>query len=213
MTFGSFTQRVRDSILPLSVGDTLPKAFEEWSFTHNTEDHEQAIETCQLCGQEDLRYHFEIINVLTGNKLWVGSHCILRFGLSIFESGRRLSPTEAKKKLNRLTDQMRQQSCIKALRAAASQDRSPANLVRALDYYEENKFLTPKFAFIVLWRLKANRIDHSPSFFKIRLKRNQHKQDLREMPTSRVHILWPALSAAQRGLANEYGHKAPENYL
>lgn len=30
-----YTKRVCNSILPLSVGDTLPKAFEEWAFTEN----------------------------------------------------------------------------------------------------------------------------------------------------------------------------------
>jgi hypothetical protein len=68
----TYTQRVRDSILPLSVADTLPKAFEEWRFTGHTHDHEEPIETCKLCGQEGLRYHFEIQNDFTGNSLDVG---------------------------------------------------------------------------------------------------------------------------------------------
>ncbi len=40
---GGYSQRVRDSILPLSVADTLPAAFAEWSFTENTVDHETPI--------------------------------------------------------------------------------------------------------------------------------------------------------------------------
>lgn len=40
----TYTQRVRDSILPLSVADTLPKAFEEWRFTGDTHDHEEPCE-------------------------------------------------------------------------------------------------------------------------------------------------------------------------
>jgi hypothetical protein len=69
----TYPQRVRDNILPLSVGSSLPEAFEEWSFTENTIDHEEPIETCELCDQEELRYHFEIKNTLTKNILWVGS--------------------------------------------------------------------------------------------------------------------------------------------
>jgi hypothetical protein len=88
----SYPQRVRDNILPLSVGGTLPEAFEEWSFTERTVDHEEAIETCQLCEHEDLRYHFEVKNALTYKTLWVGSQCIMKFNLSVFEQGRRLSP-------------------------------------------------------------------------------------------------------------------------
>lgn len=43
-----YNQRVRDSILPMSVGDSLPSAFGEWTFTDRTIDHEKPIETCEL---------------------------------------------------------------------------------------------------------------------------------------------------------------------
>ena len=43
-----YPQRVVDNILPLSQAGTLPEAFKEWSFTGETEDHEQAIEECEL---------------------------------------------------------------------------------------------------------------------------------------------------------------------
>ncbi len=69
---GGFTRRVRDSILPPSVAGALPTVFGEWSFTENTVDHESPIETCELCGQQDLRYHFEIANQYTDATLWVG---------------------------------------------------------------------------------------------------------------------------------------------
>lgn len=41
---GVYTQRVRNSILPLSMMETLPATFAEWSVTDNTVDHEQSIE-------------------------------------------------------------------------------------------------------------------------------------------------------------------------
>ena len=53
-----YNLRVRNSILPLSLGGNLPGVFGEWSFTNETIDHEEAIETCELCGQQNLRYHF-----------------------------------------------------------------------------------------------------------------------------------------------------------
>jgi len=204
----TYPQRVRDNILPVSVGLTLPEAFEEWSFTDRTIDHEQATETCELCNQEELRYHFEIKNALTHKCLWVGSQCILRFNLSVFDQGRKLSASEAKKKLDRLMQKMRLEACIRALDRLASSEENPI-LSNALAFYRTNKYLTPKFAFVVLWRLRKHHIDHSPSFFKISLKKNKYKKDLREMPTSRVQILWPALTSAQRQIAESMGHSAP----
>jgi len=204
----TYPQRVRDNILPLSVGSTLPEAFEEWSFTEQTVDHEEPVETCQLCDQEELRYHFEIKNALTEKTLRVGSQCILKFNLSVFEAGQRLTPANAKKKLDRLMQQMRLQSCIKALEKLAKAENNDI-FSNALLFYKKNKYLTPKFAFVVLWRLQSNKIDHSPSFFKVNLKKSKYQLDLQQMQLTRVHTIWPALSSAQRKMAVEMGHKSP----
>lgn len=197
-----------DSILPLSVGGTLPEAFEEWHFTGDTVDHEEPCETCELCGQEGLRYHFEIANQFTEKSLHVGSHCILQFDVPIFEDGRRLSAAEAKKKLDKLTQQMRLESCLKALARLAVADDSPI-LMNALDFYRKNKKLTPKQAFVVFWRMRENQIDHSPSFFNISLRKKRYVKDLEEMETSRVHFFWAALTTAQRKQAIALGHMPP----
>lgn len=200
----TYPQRVRENILPLSIASALPEAFEEWSFTERTVDHKASVETCQLCEHEQLRYHFEIRNALTKQTLWVGSQCILQFDLSVFEAGRRLSPAETKKKLNRLMQRMRLQSCLRALEKLAAAENNEI-LTNALKYYAQNKCLTPKFAFVVLWRLRQHQIDHSPTFFKITLRKARHKEDLRQMPLSRVHMIWPALSSSQRKLAVSMG--------
>jgi hypothetical protein len=87
----AYTQTVRDSILPRSVAGSLPAAFAEWAFTENTVDHESPIETCELCGQQDLRYDFEIANRYTEAALWVGSHYILQFDVAVLEDSPILS--------------------------------------------------------------------------------------------------------------------------
>ena len=203
-----YAQRVRDSILPLSVDGNLPAAFDEWVFTENTVDHESPIETCELCGQQDLRYHFEIANRFTEAALWVGSHCILQFDVAVVQQGRRLSPAEAKWHLAKLTQQMQLSSCVRALEQLADAESNPI-LSGALDYYRRNKKLTPKYAAVVFWKLQALRIDHHPSFFQVELRRAQHIEDLRQMPTRRVHRFWGALTTAQRRKAIELGHSSP----
>jgi hypothetical protein len=205
----TYPQRVRDNILPLSVAATLPEAFIEWSFTERTEDHGKPTETCELCDQEDVRYHFEIKNAITHRRLWVGSQCILKFGLSVFENGHRLSAANAKKKLNRLMQKMRLDSCIASLERLATLEPHGI-LVNALAYYKKNKYLSPKYAFVVLWRLQTNKIDHSPSFFKINLKRGKYQNDLRFMPLGHVHTIWSALSLSQRNKAISMGHRSPD---
>ncbi|WP_197339756.1 hypothetical protein [Ralstonia solanacearum] len=204
----NYSQRVRESILPLSVGETLPNAFEEWSVTDRIIDHGAPNETCQLCGKDELRYHFEILNVFTGGKLWVGSHCILKFGLSVFENGQALSPAAAKKKIHRLMEQVRQQSCIRALEALAASESNDI-LYNALRYFRTHKFLSPKHASVVLWQLEKHQIDHNPSFFKINLKHARFKEQLEGMEGWRIRLLWPALTSSQREVARRYGHIPP----
>jgi len=205
-----FSSRVRDSILPLSVATSLPAAFREWRFTDRSEDHGRPIETCQLCGQEKLRYHFEIGNDITDETLWVGSHCILKFDVAVLREGRRLTTQEAKRRLTELTNEMQLKTCIGALEKLAVAENNRI-LDGALDYYKRHGKLTPKYANVVFWRLKTNGIDHQPGFFKVELKRQQHIDDLKEMPTKRVHRFWAALSPAQRRQAIALGHTAPEN--
>ena len=48
----TYPQRVAENILPLSVAGSLPEAFEEWYFTENVEDYEEATEDCELCNHE-----------------------------------------------------------------------------------------------------------------------------------------------------------------
>jgi hypothetical protein len=203
-----YSARVRQNILPLSVGDTLPQAFEEWSFIDHTIDHETPDEKCQLCDKDGLRYHFEIQNVLTGASLMVGSHCILQFGLSVFDEGRRLNPKEAKRKLDRLTNKMRLDSTISSLERLAEKEND-SRLSGALAYLKVNKKLTPKYAAMVLWRLQERHIDHCPSFFKISLKRDDHKEALRTMKSKMLNYLWPALTSSQRKLAQSLGRVPP----
>lgn len=203
----TYSQRVVENILPLSLAGTLPEAFKEWYFTENMEDHEIAEEDCELCDQEQLRYHFEIKNRHTDHRLWVGSSCIVKFQVQVFDNGTLLDEKGSSKKLEELKKKMRLGSCIKALRKLAASENNDI-LSSALDFYLKNKYLTPKFAFVVFWRLSSNKIDHSASFFKVSLKKDKYKRDLAQMPLDRVHMIWPALSSSQRKLAISYGHSA-----
>ena len=205
----AYTRRVRDNILPLSIANTLPKAFEEWRFTGKTIDHYHPTQTCKLCGKDEIRYHFEIENEFNQNCLMVGSHCILKFNLAVFVGGNRLTLDEAKKHLSKLTEQMRLASCIKALEQLATSENNDI-LRGALEYYRKNKKLTPKQAFVVFWRLNKNQIDHSPSFFNVTLKKQRYRDDLQAMPTSQVRFFWQALTVSQRNIATALGHTPPK---
>jgi hypothetical protein len=203
----TYPERVRERILPLSIAKTLPKAFDEWQCTGNVVDHGEPYERCELCGHEDLRYHFEIANKHTCETLRVGSRCILKF-IAVYEGDRKLSPKDAKKKLDGLIEQMRVESCIKAMKDLVWAEKSESDILEnALADYRKNKKLTPRQASEVFRRFRHNRIDHEPSFFNITLKGQM--EDLKNMETSCVHLLWPALTPCQRKRAAALGHAPP----
>lgn len=82
---GAWSASAVRNLLPLSGADDLAEALREWAYTGRSNDYGQREETCQLCDQEDLRYHFEIGNPATGHRLWVGSRCIQRFEIAGFD--------------------------------------------------------------------------------------------------------------------------------
>ena len=204
----SFPHRVAENILPRSKAQNLPAAFREWHFTGYTCDHGEAEEICQMCEKEQLRYHFEIKNRLTDHALMVGSTCILRFDVPVFDGDRELTKKEATKHLNDHMRRMRFESCMRALEALAKAEGNPI-LPNALRWFRQHGSLTPNFAFVVFWRLQQNKIDHDPTFFTVSLRRHQHQDDLRRMPSDRVHRFWKALTPSQRRMDIEFGHAEP----
>lgn len=88
--------------MPLSIAGSLPEALKEWDCTETVEDYGVATEDCKLYGQEQLRYHFEIKNRRTNRCLLLGSSCILKFQVQVFENGILLDAKSSQKKLNEI---------------------------------------------------------------------------------------------------------------
>lgn len=214
----TYLMRVAKNILPLSVSDSLPEAFQEWFFTEEICDHGESVVDCELCEKTELRYHFKIENENTSKSLWVGSSCILKFDVAVYEdrlsevngARKKLDRVGAKKKLDALTKKMQKDACLKFLYELAESEKNDIFL-NAIKYYEKNGSLTPKYARVIFWRLHENNVEYHPSFFKIELKKDKHKNDLREMETYQVHHFWWALTSSQRKIAERLGHFPPKN--
>jgi hypothetical protein len=120
-----------------------------------------------------------------------------------------LLPREARAALRRMVLERRSKSCLSSLRKVAAYENG-GPLASAVDYFEEHGNLSPKLAWVVLWKLKAYHIDHEPRWFKVALRRIRHRIDLQLMPPDRVSEIWPALSKAQREVARKLGHQGPK---
>src|SRR3546814_17433990 len=93
----------------------------DWSSDVCSSDLLEAADgTCELCGQQELRYHFEIENDETAGSLLVGSECIKRFEIAgIDEQGQRLDARDTGRLVDRhrrgLVEDARKQRVMTAL--------------------------------------------------------------------------------------------------
>ena len=62
------------------------RAAKEWEFSGKVIDHEVVDMRCELCAGENLRYHFEIKNKVNNNELMVGSTCITKFDITVWDN-------------------------------------------------------------------------------------------------------------------------------
>lgn len=72
-------QKLIDAIVENSEADTWDDAVQEWSMIHCSVDSSCSSQC--VCGQESIKYLFEIRNEYNGNLLFpIGSRCIHKFG-------------------------------------------------------------------------------------------------------------------------------------
>lgn len=184
--------------------------FSQWYVTENVIDHLKCTAECDLCGKTNIRYHFEVKKIQSDQTKWVGSSCILKYGIIVYDKeGKVLDSIGAGRKLNDLQEKCRFETCIKSLEALAEAEENKY-LGLALEFFKKNKYLSPKLAAIVAWRMKENNIDYSPSFFRISFKRHQYQVDFSMMPTWKAHTIWQMLSPSQQKFAEQF-HQPPKN--
>lgn len=117
------------NLIPKSLSDVLAAALAEWHFDGQIIDHGEAEEVCELCEHEGLRWHFGIVNDLTGNTLMVGSTCILAFeGIRVYDpdDGELATGDVRRLVLNRQRDRMvreKERADREAAEAIASKQR------------------------------------------------------------------------------------------
>lgn len=205
-------QSAAGNIFPLSVEKRdFSRALLEWEYRGNTYDLEVPEEVCQLCGHQDIRFQFEIVNRNNQNALLVGSECIKKFdGISVLdEQGNALPLREASKKINRdrqkLVTDAQIRGMLYALIELAKKD-DMFDLVSFEKFFEERGAYTPKQLAALIWRFDKHGIPFNPSCFKIYIRRQKDKDALLTLEEFRLKKMWPCLSLAQREYVRHRRH-------
>jgi len=199
----SWASRAAANLLPLSrEQDDLKVALTEWRYAGNFHDLETPSEVCQLCDHPDIRYQFEIENRHTGEDLLIGSECITRFGIAATdEEGRVLDAAGTIRKVardrRRLVDDAKKRGVVTALIALGQAD-AEFEIVSFINYLQDRGAFTPRQLATLMWRLKKFHVPHRPADFKLTIKRNREKAQLRELKDWQLRSIGPCLSPAQK---------------
>lgn len=197
-----WAERAAATLLPLSQASNLAAALKEWSYTGRFFDLEATDGTCELCGQQDLRYHFEIENDDTDASLLVGSECIKRFEIAgIDEQGRRLDADETGKLVDRhrrgLVEDARKQRVMTALLKLGRKlpDFDAQNFI---DFVDDKGAFTPNQVAMIFWRMGSAGVEYRPTDWKVRLRRDSDVGQLQTMNPAAFKRVMAALTGAQR---------------
>ncbi len=198
----TWAERAAAAILPHSQALSLAAALKEWAYTGRFFDLEATDGTCELCGQQELRYHFEIENRLTGATLLVGSECIKRFDITgVDDQGRRLTADETGKLVDRhrrgLVEDARKRRVMTAL-LRLEQKVLDFEAKSFLDFVDDKGAFTPKQVAMLFWRLGSAGVEYRPTDWKVRLRRDSDYGQLRTMKIAALNRVLPALTPPQR---------------
>lgn len=199
----SWASRAARNLLPHSREQTnLAAALREWRYTGDFHDLETPAADCELCDHPDIRYQFEIQNLFTGDALLIGSECINRFGIAATdEEGRTLDAAGTRTKVGRdrrkLIEDARKRGVVKALVALANRD-SEFDILSFINYLQTREAFTPKQLSVLLWRLDKFRIPHNSRDFKLTIRRNREKAQLRALKDWELQRITPCLTPSQK---------------
>jgi len=210
----SWAHKSAENLLPLSIEKrNLATALREWLYTGDMYDLGSPEETCELCEHPDIRYQFKIINRHNGNEMLVGSECINKFGISATdELGNILNRDESRRRVNRdrryLVNEARKRRLINTLVALSAREEQ-FDINSFISYVVDRDAFTPNQLALLFWRLDHHRIEYSPSDFKLTIRRDREKAQLRQMEGRKIQKLWRAMSSSQRKWVQEHTTYAP----
>lgn len=207
--------RAKANLLPLSTDkNDIRSAFGEWEYHGEMNDAGEAVEVCRLCDHPNIRFQFEILNKNNQNTLPIGSECITKFGVQVFdENGNVLEGVHARKKVvkdrRRLIIDAKVKRMINSILNLCKIPGEKLNFENFITDYQKRGAFTPKQLDTLLWRMDVNKVGHTTSDFKVYIKKTEHKTQLMNMKDWQLKRLWPALSATQKNIMKIELHQIP----
>jgi len=195
--------KVKNNIFPFSnEKNKILLALQEWEYRGGVFDPEYPQEQCQLCGQQDIRYQFEIVNKINTNSLLIGSECIKRFDIKVIDQGGAvLTGKSAYQKIDKdkrkLITDAKIRSVLNSLVNLSKKDYK-FEIENFVKYYQKRGAFTPAQLFTIIWRFEENKVNYNKSHFKVVMRREREKDQLRYMEDWKLSKIMPCLTKKQK---------------
>ena len=193
-------RKAHENLLPLSKEqDNLEIALKEWHCTLKVIDHITPSEICQLCENTGLRYHYEIRNDQSESQLWVGSSCVLRFNIAIYdEYGELLIGRAREKRLSDAISTLQTEKALESLRQLWKVDKKNRELVAYyVDNFKQRNGFEPRQLLFLFHQLRENEIEYEPAYYKLTLRSSGDQDQLLQMSEDERTLIWSSLSPSQ----------------
>lgn len=211
MTLVRYPERVKQNILPLSKSPLIHIAIGEWVYGNNVTDAGRRTKCCELCDQERLRYQFLIRNAENSNEMWVGSSCILKFGVAVMQGGKAVYGDQAKSVLEAQLQSKRKDISLQALSTLLTKPNVNLKLVEGVkEFTEKGRALSPKQISYVAWQLGKHDLNHDLTYFRMDLMKKKYQEDFASLQDWQITQIWPALKPGQKKVAENNGYIAPK---
>jgi hypothetical protein len=195
-------ETAQNNLLSLSKANRdYDVAVTEWDYHGDFHDNVVSSASCELCGQQNIRYEFQIVNRHNRNTLLVGSECITKFGITVYDDyGNRITGKSARARVasdkRKLVANAKTDSVINSLLTLASRDPI-FEIQDFIRYYQERGAFTPKQLSLLMWRLNHFKVPHNKSHFKLTIRRDIEKRALLRLEEFKLVQIRPCMTAAQ----------------
>ncbi len=197
----NWLEAAQANLLPLSREQTdLKRALEEWEHTGKVIDHGAAVENCQLCDRQQLRYHFEIFNRFTSKTKMVGSSCIKKFDIIVFDDhGNKLEGEVRERWLKKEIAERQKEMMLEPLRELWSVAEECRDIIEwCLDGFESLNGFSPARLCFLFQQMGEREIKFNPPLYKIVLRSYDDKMELVQLTSEELTLIWPSLSPQQK---------------
>lgn len=176
-------------------------AIKEWTFSGEVIEYDEAVYICDLCNNNNLIRHFKIYNEI-GNEMLVGSECIKKFEIPVFNEYSEKIENDVVNYLNKYSQRIHILKILDELISKNNTDKIQEYYKIKLDEfclieYNKNNKLTARIVNYLFKRFEEENLIYKPKNFKININSKKNKLNFLSLSNVQFNRIKNVLSKTQ----------------